>query len=719
MASGVEEVMKKIMKSKFVGIVLAALLAATSVPVYAAGNAGSANSFDQTLAALYENSMSVTDSDLLAVSDRMQNDFTKISGAFGADASLVEQKIKAYEAAKQNYFLGKSGCDYGDAVKTEWDLQKQYLKFQFGDDYTVNKLIPRVRIDAASVSGTTGSASVYEWTTVGYTKTGDTTQNASGYTYSFKLHFTKSNGGWTVKGVGDTSSNFDELEAEGVNITASGISAGNATETTDENAAVGDGDDVTDPGDPADDDDNTSTIQSEDDADENYRIDWSQKTEDNTDSSDSSTSAESTTSSEAASSESSSTNGTSSVNTSTKSKTEYTNADGKVLNFGSFNYDLSKAIAYADKWALSRNPSYSYYGGRGGDCSNFVSQCLHAGGFPMNSAWYGYGNDQDAKNWISQNDLRTYLVGNGYGKLINNPSDSDIKIGNPVWYKWNGSKSQNASDSYYTNHVTLCVGWNASGTPIIDSHTTAYYHHPWNYGPSTTVYKTLVFNGSEDFSIENTKTGTGSSYSESTSSDDHSLTGKDSDNANSTSSKNSTNSTNSTNSSKTNSSTNSTNTTNRSTSNKSGTSNKSNSNSTANATVKVYRLYNKNSGEHFYTQSTSERRRLIKLGWKAEGIGWIASKKSSVPIYRLYNPNNGDHHYTTSKGEYNSLGKKGWKQEGVLAYSCVGKSVPLYRAYNPNAKKAGAHHYTTSKGEFKALIAKGWRDEGIGWYGEK
>lgn len=689
------------MKSKFVGIVLAALLAASSVPVYAAGNAGSANSFDQTLASLYENSMSVTDSDLLAVSDRMQNDFSKISGAFGADASSVEQKIKAYEAAKQNYFLGKSECSYGDAVKKEWDLQKQYLKFQFGDDYTVNKLIPRVRIDAASVSGTTGTASVYEWTTVGYTKTGDSTQNASGYTYSFKLHFTKADNGWTVTGVGDTSSNFDELEEEGVNITANGISTGNATETTEENATVGA--DVTDPGDPADDDDNTSSIQSEDDADEDYRIDWSQRTSDNTDSTDSAESTDSTISSETTSSESSSTSSTSTVNTSTSSKTEYTNAEGKVLNFGNFSYDLSKAIAYADKWALSRNPSYSYYGGRGGDCSNFVSQCLHAGGFPMNSAWYGYGNDKDAKNWISQNDLRTYLVSNGYGKLINNPSDSDIKIGNPVWYKWNGSKSQNASDSYYTNHVTLCVGWNASGTPIIDSHTTAYYHHPWNYGPSTTVYKTLVFNGSEGFSIENTKTGSGSSYSENTSSDGHSLTGKDS-----TSSTSSTSSS----ASKSNSSTSGTSMT------KNSTSTKSNTTSTS-GTVKIYRLYNKNTGEHFYTQSTTERSHLIRLGWRAEGIGWIASKKSSVPIYRLYNPNSSDHHYTTSKGEYNSLAKKGWKKEGVMAYSCVGKSVPLYRAYNPNAKKAGAHHYTTSKGEFNSLVAKGWRDEGIGWYGEK
>ena len=38
----------------------------------------------------------------------------------------------------------------------------------------------------------------------------------------------------------------------------------------------------------------------------------------------------------------------------------------------------------------------------------------------------------------------------------------------------------------------------------------------------------------------------------------------------------------------------------------------------------VYRLYNKNNGRHHYTPKKAERDKLIKLGWKDEGIGWYA-----------------------------------------------------------------------------------------------
>ena len=40
------------------------------------------------------------------------------------------------------------------------------------------------------------------------------------------------------------------------------------------------------------------------------------------------------------------------------------------------------------------------------------------------------------------------------------------------------------------------------------------------------------------------------------------------------------------------------------------------------AAVDMYRLYNPNSGEHFYTASKGERNHLISLGWNDEGIGW-------------------------------------------------------------------------------------------------
>lgn len=137
---------------------------------------------------------------------------------------------------------------------------------------------------------------------------------------------------------------------------------------------------------------------------------------------------------------------------------------------------------------------------------------------------------------------------------------------------------------------------------------------------------------------------------------------------------------------------------------------------TSQGTQSMYRVYNKNSGEHFYTASAGERNRLVKVGWRDEGIGWIAPAKSSVPVYRLYNANAGDHHYTTSAGERKNLLKLGWKDEGIGWYSDTNKEVPLYRQYNPNAR-AGSHNYTTSKAENDALVKAGWQAEGISWYG--
>lgn len=132
--------------------------------------------------------------------------------------------------------------------------------------------------------------------------------------------------------------------------------------------------------------------------------------------------------------------------------------------------------------------------------------------------------------------------------------------------------------------------------------------------------------------------------------------------------------------------------------------------------VEMYRLYNSNSGEHFYTGSTDERDYLSSIGWNYEGVGWIAPEISNSPVFRMYNANGGEHHYTTSESERDSLVTAGWSYEGIGWYSADSDSVPLYRLYNPNAF-ANNHHYTTSEDERDYLISIGWKNEGIGWYG--
>jgi len=136
------------------------------------------------------------------------------------------------------------------------------------------------------------------------------------------------------------------------------------------------------------------------------------------------------------------------------------------------------------------------------------------------------------------------------------------------------------------------------------------------------------------------------------------------------------------------------------------------------ATQEMHRLYNPNSGEHFYTAKAGERDQLVKLGWNYEGVGWIAPVTSKTPVYRLYNPVAGDHHYTTKAAERDALVKAKWVDEGIGWYSDDDRGVPLYRQYNPNAV-TGTHNYTTNAAERDFLVKSGWVDEGIGWYGVK
>ncbi len=133
----------------------------------------------------------------------------------------------------------------------------------------------------------------------------------------------------------------------------------------------------------------------------------------------------------------------------------------------------------------------------------------------------------------------------------------------------------------------------------------------------------------------------------------------------------------------------------------------------------VYKcLYNKNSGEHFYTAKAGERDDLVKIGWQYEGIGWYAPETSETPVYRLYNKYGGEHHYTVNEAEKDALVKAGWTDEDIGWYSDDNKTVVLYREYNPNARSCN-HNYTTNQKEHETLIGIGWNDEGTAWYGIK
>lgn len=80
-------------------------------------------------------------------------------------------------------------------------------------------------------------------------------------------------------------------------------------------------------------------------------------------------------------------------------------------------YKRLHAAAYAEKWALGRNPAYFNFHGLGGDCTNFVSQCLLAGsGGIMNNTpiygWFYRSASERTASWTGVEYLCRFLVNN-------------------------------------------------------------------------------------------------------------------------------------------------------------------------------------------------------------------------------------------------------------------------------------------------------------------
>ena len=91
-------------------------------------------------------------------------------------------------------------------------------------------------------------------------------------------------------------------------------------------------------------------------------------------------------------------------------------------------YDRQAALDYALQYTAARNPAWDDYAGMGGNCQNYVSQCLYAGGIPMDTTgaavwkWFDgtVANDTTAagrsSSWSGVDEFLAYAEGNtGYG----------------------------------------------------------------------------------------------------------------------------------------------------------------------------------------------------------------------------------------------------------------------------------------------------------------
>ena len=130
---------------------------------------------------------------------------------------------------------------------------------------------------------------------------------------------------------------------------------------------------------------------------------------------------------------------------------------GNSLEFTPF--DTTKAIEYAHRWALDRNPNFLNFDELGGDCANYISQILLAGGCPMDYTptwgwYYSDGNDK-SPSWIGVEYLYNYLMREKEsGIFAVEISAEEAKVGDIVQMSFNGR---------YFQHMAFII--EASRTP--------------------------------------------------------------------------------------------------------------------------------------------------------------------------------------------------------------------------------------------------------------
>lgn len=77
-------------------------------------------------------------------------------------------------------------------------------------------------------------------------------------------------------------------------------------------------------------------------------------------------------------------------------------------------YRRRAAVAYAHRWAYSRNPAFFDFEELGGDCTNFASQCLYAGTGVMNFTpvygWYYRDPNDKAPAWTGVSYFYNFLT---------------------------------------------------------------------------------------------------------------------------------------------------------------------------------------------------------------------------------------------------------------------------------------------------------------------
>lgn len=133
-------------------------------------------------------------------------------------------------------------------------------------------------------------------------------------------------------------------------------------------------------------------------------------------------------------------------------------------------YNRTKAVSYAHKWWNKRNPSYYDFDDLGGDCTNFVSQVLHAGGIQMDdrfNGWFYYSLSVRSSSWTGVDELYDYIINNDStnGPRAKIVSLEEVSLGDIIQLKLSNNDYQHsvvvtkidyprsASTTYVTCHT--------------------------------------------------------------------------------------------------------------------------------------------------------------------------------------------------------------------------------------------------------------------------
>lgn len=159
-------------------------------------------------------------------------------------------------------------------------------------------------------------------------------------------------------------------------------------------------------------------------------------------------------------------------------------------------YNGGQAASYANSYAINRNTYWLVFSN---DCTNFISQAMHAGGLATNVEWSSIPSDNywtqtwsvahTSFTWITAHKASTSAHLSAAQGGGNTPSWH--VPGDPVYYDWeNDGHIDHASMNVATGTDPQYPGWVGD---LIDEHTTNRLKVIWNLKPYNAKYAITSF----------------------------------------------------------------------------------------------------------------------------------------------------------------------------------------------------------------------------------